>query len=103
MARHRFDPFSALAGLLSVAFAIAVGARTGPIGLAELQLIGPVAILVLGLALVAGGTRTPADGSVPASPPDGVAPQPGPEEEPDTGPARRGPTDGDGDPPRGGG
>lgn len=65
MTRHRFDPFSALAGLLSLAFAIAIGARTGPVGLTELQLVGPVAILVLGIALVASGGRTPTAASVP--------------------------------------
>lgn len=69
MTRHRFDPFSALAGLLSVAFAIAIGARTGPVGVAELQLVGPLAILVLGVALVAGGGRTrPAAEPTDASP-----------------------------------
>lgn len=59
MTRHRFDPFSALAGVLSLAMAIAIGARTGPVGIAELQLVGPLAILVLGVALVAGGGRSP--------------------------------------------
>lgn len=59
MTRHRFDAFSALAGLLSLGVAVTVGVRTGPIGLADLQLVGPVAILVLGVALVAGGGRAP--------------------------------------------
>lgn len=61
MIRHRFDPFSAVAGLLSLASAVAIGARTGPLGVSELQLIGPVAILLLGLALVLSAPRRPAD------------------------------------------
>lgn len=61
MTRHRFDTFSALAGMLSLAVAIGVGARTGPVGLAELQLLGPVAILILGVALVAGAGRSQAE------------------------------------------
>lgn len=57
MTRHRFDTFSALAGAACLSLAAAVTLRTGPLGLAELRLIGPLVVLALGISLLASGGR----------------------------------------------
>lgn len=57
MIRHRFDTFSALAGAACLALVAAVTLRTGPLGLTELRLIGPLVVLALGVSLLASGGR----------------------------------------------
>jgi hypothetical protein len=55
--RHRFDPFSFIAGGIAVSVAIAVLVGEVSIGLLDLRIAGPVLILLLGLALLLGGGR----------------------------------------------
>lgn len=57
MTRHRFDPFSFIAGAVSVGIAVAVLAGAVRIELVDLRFAGPVLVLVLGLALLLGGGR----------------------------------------------
>lgn len=75
MTRHAFDPFSALAGLLCIGLAATVVLRPGPLSLEQLQLAGPLALLLLGLTLVLGGGRRRETSPATASPDPGSEPE----------------------------
>jgi hypothetical protein len=55
--RHRFDPFSFIAGGIAVSVAVAVLVGAVSIRLLDLRIAGPVLVLLLGLALLLGGGR----------------------------------------------
>lgn len=57
MTRHRFDPFSFIAGGIAVSVAVAVLIGEVSIRLLDLRIAGPVLVLLLGLALLLGGGR----------------------------------------------
>lgn len=57
MSRHRFDPFSFIAGATAVGIAVAVLSGELTISLLDLRVAGPVLLLLLGLALLLGGGR----------------------------------------------
>lgn len=57
MTRHRFDPFSFIAGGIAVSVAVAVLIGEVSISLLDLRIAGPVLLLLLGLALLLGGGR----------------------------------------------
>lgn len=57
MTRHRFDPFSFIAGGVTVAIALVVLLGEVSIRLVDLRIAGPVLVLALGLALLLGGSR----------------------------------------------
>jgi hypothetical protein len=65
--RHRFDPFSFIAGAVAVGVAATVLLGQVSISLVDLRIGGPVLVLALGLALLLGGGRerrdTAADGA----------------------------------------
>lgn len=56
MTRHRFDPFSFIAGGVAIGVALAVLLGRVTISLVDLRIAGPVLILVLGLALLLSGS-----------------------------------------------
>ncbi|WP_052665272.1 hypothetical protein [Nitriliruptor alkaliphilus] len=68
MSRHRFDPFSFIAGATAVGIAVAVLSGELTISLLDLRVAGPVLLLLLGLGLLLGGGR---DRSLPAAPSSG--------------------------------
>jgi hypothetical protein len=57
VSRHRFDPFSFIAGATAVGIAVAVLSGELTISLLDLRVAGPVLLLLLGLALLLGGGR----------------------------------------------
>ena len=71
MTRHRFDTFSAIAGVACLGLAAVVVFRTGPVGLASLRLVVPLVVLALGISLLASGGR--AARTEPATVLDGAA------------------------------
>lgn len=81
MTRHRFDPFSFIAGGVTVGVAIAVLFGQVTLDLVDLRIAGPVLVLVLGLALLLSGGRdrnggAPTPGELAAATP-GVGPRDG--------------------------
>jgi hypothetical protein len=62
--RHRFDPFSFIAGAVAVGVAVAVLLGQVSISLVDLRIGGPVLVLALGLALLLGGGRDRSDAEV---------------------------------------
>lgn len=57
MTRHRFDPFSFIAGAIAASIAVAVLLGQVSVRLLDLRIAGPVLLLLLGLALLLGGGR----------------------------------------------
>jgi small neutral amino acid transporter SnatA (MarC family) len=71
VSRHRFDPFSFIAGAVSVGVALAVLLGQVSISLVDLRIAGPVLVLALGLALLLGGGRDRSEAPAEPDAPDG--------------------------------
>jgi hypothetical protein len=57
MTRHRFDLFSFLVGGIAVAVAALVVVRPEALTAGDLRLVGPIVLVTLGVALLAGSGR----------------------------------------------
>jgi hypothetical protein len=55
--RHRFDPFSFIAGAVALGVALAVLVGQVTVSVVDLRLAGPVLVLALGVALLLAGGR----------------------------------------------